>query len=77
MMSIGRGRGLGVEQKWDAIGPGGGGFSKFSGHPMLTFLLKKIGFAPWPDTMLSQTLTHLFPMHPFSTRWKHQKTGRI
>ena len=22
-------------------------------------------------------LTHLFPMHPFSTPWKHQKTGYI
>ena len=21
-----------------------------------------------------QVLTHLFPMHPFSTAWKHQKT---
>ena len=41
------------------------------------FLLKEIGFAPWPDIMLSQTLTHLFPMHPFSTPWKHQKTARL
>ena len=31
------------------------GSSDFSGRPNL-FLLKKIGFAPWPDIMLSQTI---------------------
>ena len=31
----------------------------------LFFLLKKIGYAPWPNIILSQTLTHLFPILPF------------
>ena len=26
----------------------------------------------WPAS-----LTHLFPVHPFSTHWKHQKTVRF
>ena len=26
---------------------------------------------------MENVLTHLFPMHPFSTPWKHQKTDRI
>ena len=28
---------------------------------LLFFVLKKIGFAPWPDIMLSQTLTRNYP----------------
>ena len=27
--------------------------------------------------LLKAPLTHLFPMHPFSTPWKHQKTVRF
>ena len=29
------------------------------------------------STLLKLKLTHLFPMHPFSTSWKHQKTWRF
>ena len=29
------------------------------------------------DKIFQPMLTHLFPMHPFSTRWKHQKTVRF
>ena len=36
----------------------GGGGSKCSGRPISIFLLKKIGFAPWPDVMLRQTLIY-------------------
>ena len=36
----------------------GGGGSKCSGSPIFIFLLKEIGFAPWPDIMLNQTLTY-------------------
>ena len=27
----------------------------------------------WNGMMVANDLTHLFPMHPFSTPWKHQK----
>ena len=37
------------------------GGSECSGRPIF-FLLKKIGFAPWPDIMLSQTLTRNLPI---------------
>ena len=28
-------------------------------------------------TSFSNTVTHLFPMRPFSTLWKHQRTVRL
>ena len=34
------------------------GVSKCSGRPIVTFLLKKIGFALWPEIMLSQKLIY-------------------
>ena len=34
------------------------GVSKCSERPVFAFLLKKIGYVPWPDIMLSQTLIH-------------------
>ena len=53
--------GGGIRQKWDVIGRracGGRGVSECSGPPIFIFLLKKIGSAPWPDIMLSQTLIY-------------------
>ena len=35
---------------------GGWGFSECSGRPIFVFLLKKIGFVPWPDIVLSEIL---------------------
>ena len=32
---------------------------------------------PYITISLPNSLTHLFPMHPFSTAWKHQKTLRF
>ena len=31
----------------------------------------------WVDYDKNTVLTQLFPMHPFSTRWKHQKTLQV
>ena len=58
MTSTLRGAGGGrVNKKCDVIGRGGGGgVSECYGRPILTFLLKKIGFAPCSEIMLSQTL---------------------
>ena len=43
-------------QKWDVIGYRGRGVASVLDFESLNFLLKQIGFAPWPDIMLSQTI---------------------
>ena len=48
------GRGAWLRQKWDV--------SEHLDVKFVLFLLKKIGFAPWTDIMLRQTLTR---NHPF------------
>ena len=35
------------------------------------------GKQDYPSLHVIWKLIHLFPMHPFSTRWKHQKTLRF
>ena len=50
MLSDVRGGGVG--------GGGGGGLVSVVDVKSLFFLLKKTGFVPWPDTMLSQTLIY-------------------
>ena len=44
-----------IVQKWNVIGRRRVGGSKCSGRPIFIFFLKKIGYAPWPGIMLSQT----------------------
>ena len=49
------------------------GVSECSGRPIFIFLLKKIGFAPWPGFMLSQTLVYCW-QDPFDSdvrQWSH------
>ena len=57
---------------WGGVGRGGGGVDKIEmlsdvwgwgfrecfRRPILIFLLKKIGFVPWPSIMLNQTLIY-------------------
>ena len=51
--------GKGVRQKWDVIGRRGWRVSACFGHSIfIYFLLKNIGFAPWPNIKLSQTLIY-------------------
>ena len=46
--------------------------SECSGCPIYIFLLKKIGFAPWPDIMLSQTIYCWQEMFASDVRqWSH------
>ena len=57
--------GEGSKQKWDVIGRRGWGISECSASPVFIFLLKKIGFSPWQDVMLSQTIYYwqdIFPL---------------
>ena len=55
---VGRGGGWG-RQNWDVIGRMGvGGVRECFRCPILIFILKKIGFVPWPSIMLSQTLIY-------------------
>ena len=50
----------GARQKWDwdVIGCSGWGLASVLDVQSLFFLLKKIGFAPWSDIILSQTLIY-------------------
>ena len=57
MTSTLRGGG-GLRWKWDVTGHRGWGVKECSGRQILTFLLKKIEFAPWPDIKLSQRLIY-------------------
>ena len=41
------------------------------GRPIFIFLLKKIGFAPWPDIMLSQLLTRYLLVASCVRQWSH------
>ena len=43
---------------WDVVGRSGLGGSKCFGRPIFIFLSKKIGFTPWQNIMLSQTLMY-------------------
>ena len=47
---------LGGKVKMRCYGAERVGDSKCTARPIFIFLLKKIGFAPWPDIMLSQTI---------------------
>ena len=47
-----------VRQKWDAIGRSGVVGNECPGLLILFLLLRKTGFAPWLDIMLSQTLIY-------------------
>ena len=57
MTSTLRGRGV-VRQKWDVIGRRGWVANVLDVQSLLFLLLKKIGFAPWPDIMLTETLLY-------------------
>ena len=57
MTSTLRGGG-GLRWKWDVTGRKEWGVKECSGRQILTFLLKKIEFAPWPDIKLSQRLIY-------------------
>ena len=52
------GWGRGIRQKQDDIGCRGWGVANVQDAQSLFFLLKKIGFAPWPDIILSQRLIY-------------------
>ena len=75
MTSTLRGGWEGVRQKWDVIGcKEVEGWRVFLTSNLYFFLLKKIGFAPWPDIMLSQTLILLTKNLLFDTdarQWSH------
>ena len=63
-------------QKWDAIGRRGWGVSECSGRPIfILFLLKKIGFAPWPDIHAEPNINILLTKNcPFGygvRQWSH------
>ena len=47
--------GRGIKQKWDIRHKRVGGSECF-GCPIFIFLIEKIGFAPWLEIMLSQTI---------------------
>ena len=47
-----------VRQKRDVIGSRGYGVASVLDVQILSFLLKKFGFAPLPDIMLSQSLIY-------------------
>ena len=49
-----------LRQKWDVIGCRRWGVSECSGRP-----IGYIGFAPWPDIMLSQTLIYYWQKSSF------------
>ena len=50
--------GWGWQGKNEMLSDLDGGGSKCTGRPIFSFfLLKKIGFAPWPETMLGQAST--------------------
>ena len=67
--------GGGIRKKWDVIGP--------TGRPIFNFLLKKMGFGPWPDIMPSQIFKNVIYLsceeggglfetgHPKSRGWKN------
>ena len=62
--------GGGLRQKWDIIERRGWGVSKCFGRPIFIFLLKKIGFAPWPGIMLI-VLARNFPFDPDVRHWSY------
>ena len=74
------GWGEGVRRKWDIIRRRRGGGVLASVLDVWTFvLLKKIGFAPWPDIMLSQTLSHplMIPLHFLWTKSNSRTRGQF
>ena len=49
----------------------------FSSTTQIDLWIYQSFFTSFEDYIFFQLLTHLFPMHSFSTPWKHQKTFRF
>ena len=54
-----------LRQKWDVIGRRGWRVSECSGRPIFIFLLKKIGFGPWPGMLMK------LPFESDVRQWSH------